>query len=110
MWLRDSLPRDLPETRILVYGQDTRLHKSESFQNTKDLGIQLRNSISNIRSCLYVSQKPKALSLLMKSQESNTLRPLLLLGHSLGGIIIKQVSSASLPFRIDLNNVSLGID
>src|ERR1700722_3687950 len=70
MWLRDSLPRDLPETRILVYGQDTRLHKSESFQNTKDLGIQLRNSISNIRSCLYVSQKPKALSLLMKSQES----------------------------------------
>jgi hypothetical protein len=49
MWLRDSLPNDLPRTRILVYGYDTRLEDSTSFQSIDDLGIHLRSSINNIR-------------------------------------------------------------
>jgi hypothetical protein len=49
MWLRDSLPKDLPSLRVLIYGYDTRLEKSQSFQNTYDLGLQLRNSIQDIR-------------------------------------------------------------
>ena len=49
MWLRDSLPKDLPNLRVLIYGYDARLEKSQSFQNTYDLGLQLRNSIQDIR-------------------------------------------------------------
>jgi hypothetical protein len=49
MWLRDSLPNDLPKTRILIYGYDTRLENSTSFQSIDDLGIDLRSSINNIR-------------------------------------------------------------
>jgi hypothetical protein len=49
MWLRDSLPNDLPRTRILVFGYDTPLKNSTSFQSIDDLGIHLRSSISNIR-------------------------------------------------------------
>jgi hypothetical protein len=49
MWLRDSLPSGLPRTRILVYGYDTTLENSTSFQSIDDLGIHLRSSINDIR-------------------------------------------------------------
>ncbi|OJD35887.1 nacht and ankyrin domain containing protein [Diplodia corticola] len=71
MWLRDDLPRDLRETRIIIYGYDTRLEGSHSFQNVSDIGIKFRSALRGIR-------KP------------DPSKPLLLLGHSLGGIIIKE--------------------
>ena len=49
MWLRDSLRKDLPGTRILLYGYDTRLLHSESVQSIRDLANQFRNSIRLIR-------------------------------------------------------------
>ncbi len=49
MWLRDSLPHDLPGVRILVYGYDTRLQNSQSFQNVRTLAGQFRNHIKAIR-------------------------------------------------------------
>ena len=49
MWLRDSLPKDLPGIRVLIYGYDTQLQNSKSIQNTSDLGLQLCNSIRDIR-------------------------------------------------------------
>ncbi len=33
MWLRDSLPTDLPDLRILLYGYESRLEGSDSNQN-----------------------------------------------------------------------------
>jgi hypothetical protein len=65
MWLRDSLPNDLPKTRILVYGYDTRLENSASFQSIDDLGIHLRSSINNIRN--YASVRKTGSYLLSRS-------------------------------------------
>jgi hypothetical protein len=49
MWLRDSLPDDLQGARILIYGYDTRLENSKSFQNVTSLAGQFRNQIQTIR-------------------------------------------------------------
>ena len=49
MWLRDSLPGDLPGARILIYGYDTGLEGSRSFQTMIDLASQFRNHIQAIR-------------------------------------------------------------
>lgn len=73
MWLRDALPLDLPTARILIYGYDTQTIGSNSFQNLDDLGRALQADIGA-----------------MRVQEPNHQRPLLFLGHSLGGLVIKQ--------------------
>jgi len=41
MWLRDSLPSDIQTARILVCGYDTRVYKSDSFQDLEALGRSL---------------------------------------------------------------------
>lgn len=50
MWLRDSLPIDLSGIRIMIYGFDTRLHGSHSFQDLESLASALRNSLNLIQS------------------------------------------------------------
>lgn len=42
MWLRDALPDDLPGSRIMIYGFDTRLHGSHSSQDLESLASTLR--------------------------------------------------------------------
>lgn len=55
MWLRDSLPYDLPLARILIYGYDARLEGSQSFQDVRTLAGQFRNQIKAIRGQVAVS-------------------------------------------------------
>ncbi|KAF7136892.1 hypothetical protein CNMCM5793_006507 [Aspergillus hiratsukae] len=71
MWLRDTLPLDFPNARILIYGYDTQLVGSSSFQNLTDLGRGLLLDIKGIR-------------------EPSQSRPILFIGHSLGGLVIKE--------------------
>lgn len=71
MWLRDGLAKDLPNSRTLVFALDTHLIDSQSSQNITDLGGGLRAALG------LVCKEPK--------------RPLVLIGHSLGGIIVKEV-------------------
>lgn len=54
MWLCDDLPYDLPKARIIIYGYESTLHGSDSFQDLEAFGSQLRTSISSIQS---ISQK-----------------------------------------------------
>ena len=56
MWLRDSLPDDLPGARILIYGYDTELQKSQSFQSLRNLANQFRNDLRAIRGKATVSR------------------------------------------------------
>lgn len=49
MWLRDALSKDMPQARILIYGYDTSIIGSKSFQGLRDLGIQLREGLRSIR-------------------------------------------------------------
>jgi hypothetical protein len=55
MWLRDSLPYDLKDARVLLYGYDTSLLRSQTFQNIDDIAIAFCKSIRRIRSYDNVS-------------------------------------------------------
>ena len=72
MWLRDGLPQDLPSIRTLLYGYDTQLGMSRSFQTIDDIAIAFAITLHRI------------------GRSSPSARPLVLLAHSLGGIIVKK--------------------
>lgn len=72
MWLRDRLPQDVPQLRSLIYGYDTKLFKSRSFQDLDDIARTFIASLKELRRSL-----PPA-------------RPLFFLAHSLGGIVLKR--------------------
>lgn len=72
MWIRDELPKRLPNTRFLIYGYDTTLLGSHSFQGITDLAnlfIQMMITIG------YSAPSSK---------------PVIFLAHSLGGVVLKQ--------------------
>lgn len=73
MWLRDALPKDIPTARIMTYGYNSIIANSTSMQNLEDLATSFRDS-------------------LLPLVRSDTLRPIIFIGHSLGGLIVKQVS------------------
>lgn len=49
MWLRDSLASSSNGVRVLLYGYDTPLVQSESFQDIDDVGGKLNDFIYPIR-------------------------------------------------------------
>jgi hypothetical protein len=55
MWLRDSLPYELPGVRILTYGYDSHLVGSQSFQGVEALATEFRTQIAAIRKTTNVS-------------------------------------------------------
>ncbi|KAF5533396.1 kinesin light chain 1 [Fusarium mexicanum] len=78
MWLRDSLPYDLtredtlnPMARVMVYGYESCVANSNSFQSLEDLATSFYNSL------LALAYTP-------------TTRPIIFIAHSLGGLIIKE--------------------
>ena len=56
MWLRDSLPYDLKGARILLYGYDTSLIGSQTFQSIDDIAIDFCERIRAIREHENVSE------------------------------------------------------
>ncbi|KZL84934.1 ankyrin repeat-containing protein [Colletotrichum incanum] len=73
VWLRDFLPQDVPNIRVLLYGYDTTLPGSLSKQSIEDLGGILVERIVAFR-----------------ARDGTTRRPLIFIGHSLGGLLIKE--------------------
>lgn len=71
MWLSDRLPQKLPTARVMIYGYASGLQHSDSFVQLHDLAGQLRSDLSQLLG-------------------SNKRKPLLLIGHSLGGLLIKE--------------------
>ncbi|KAK0638015.1 hypothetical protein DIS24_g10271 [Lasiodiplodia hormozganensis] len=78
MWLRDGLRQDVPGSRVLTYGLNTELIDSKSSENIIDLGRQCREALFSISSA--------------------TNKPLVLVGHSLGGIILREVYETPMMF------------
>lgn len=78
MWLRDALPYDITGengehvARIMVYGYESNVPNSESFQNLEDLGTTLHSDLRTLLS-------------------NGSFKPTVFIAHSLGGLIIKQV-------------------
>ncbi|EFQ30905.1 uncharacterized protein GLRG_06049 [Colletotrichum graminicola M1.001] len=73
VWLRDFLPKDVPNIRVLIYGYDTTLPGSRSKQSIEDLGGILVERLVAFR-----------------ARDGTTRRPLIFIGHSLGGLLIKE--------------------
>lgn len=90
MWLRDSPPRDIPNMRILLYGYDTQIDDSTSFANLDDLANEFQERAKSTRNYPRLERS----GLPTTSPE----RPLILIGHGLGGIIIKAVCLLTLSF------------
>ena len=72
MWLRDALPEYLPNARVMIYGYDSKLVGSHSFQNLGDVGSRFRASLK-----VALGPVPRE-------------RPLIFLAHSLGGLVLKE--------------------
>ena len=72
MWLRDALPECLPNARVMIYGYDSKLVGSHSFQNLGDIGSRFRASLK-----VALGPVPRE-------------RPLIFLAHSLGGLVLKE--------------------
>jgi surfactin synthase thioesterase subunit len=79
MWLRDALPYDIteagdinPVARVMVYGYRSTLPESESTQNLEDLATSLHSSLVELASAA-------------------TIKPIIFIAHSLGGLIVKEV-------------------
>ena len=72
MWLRDRLPKDVPKLRSLIYGYDTKLFKSRSFQDLDDIARSFVASLKELRRSLSPAKY------------------LFILAHSLGGIVLKR--------------------
>jgi hypothetical protein len=72
MWLRDQLPLNIPYLRSIIYGYDTSLVKSQSFQSVDDLALAF---FSRLRSV---------------TGPSAGARSIIFFAHSLGGIVLKR--------------------
>jgi pimeloyl-ACP methyl ester carboxylesterase len=75
MWLRDKLPEKLPGhlpgARSIIYGYDSTLKQSESVQSVDDIAQRFVQFLETI------------------SRSFSRRRPIVLLGHSMGGIVLK---------------------
>ncbi|KAI1078377.1 hypothetical protein F5B20DRAFT_571625 [Whalleya microplaca] len=76
MWIRDELPRAMPNMRTIVYGYDTTLQQSNSFQSIRDLALSF---IDHTKACGWYKTSVKRL---------------VFLAHSLGGIVLKEAFAA----------------
>jgi hypothetical protein len=71
MWLRDRLPHDIKQVRSIIYGYDTHLVQSQSFQEIEDIAITFIAQLKSIGRSL------------------TSAKPAVFLAHSLGGIVLK---------------------
>ncbi|OHF02533.1 hypothetical protein CORC01_02228 [Colletotrichum orchidophilum] len=77
MWLVDDDTAFPSNVRVLLYGYDTSLFGSESFQTVTDIGERLATSVRSVRSLSTDSTKVKP-------------RPIVFIAHSLGGLVVKE--------------------
>ncbi|KAL1846175.1 hypothetical protein Daus18300_014338, partial [Diaporthe australafricana] len=69
-WVRDKLPVDVGEARCILYGYDSHLVHSESFQSIEDIDRVLVSQLDELDLSVDV-------------------KPIVFLAHSLGGILLK---------------------
>ena len=73
-WPRDLLPRDCSTARILVWGYDSHITKGYSSSNKGNIFAHSKDLLYSLR-----RDKPPR-------------RPIIFVAHSLGGLIVKEVS------------------
>lgn len=84
MWLRDDLPKDLKNTRILLYGYNSELVGGKRKQNLHTHLESFYNELSALHSA---------------DDMDRVNRPLILIGHGLGCLFITKVSTSHKVLR-----------
>lgn len=56
MWLKDLLPKDIPDCRIFTYGYDSRVERSINNSSISDYARQLLEDLCYIRQTESVGQ------------------------------------------------------
>lgn len=74
MWLRDLLPNDLPNSRIMTFGYNANVLDNTATGTLADFRQSFLSSLSA-----------------MRNSQRERLRPVLFIAHSLGGIVLKSV-------------------
>ncbi len=54
VWIRDSLPKDIPSARILVYGYDTTTRDADDKYSISDLAMAFLDSVTAFRAATKV--------------------------------------------------------
>ncbi|KAF8532917.1 hypothetical protein BDD12DRAFT_535075 [Trichophaea hybrida] len=78
MWLRDLVPEDIPTIRVLTYGFNSVLVGSKSTSSIRQFAKTFLEDVLNTRETSDGKQ-----------------RPLIFIGHSLGGLIVKEAIAAA---------------
>ncbi|KAA8574998.1 hypothetical protein EYC84_004220 [Monilinia fructicola] len=97
MWLRDKLAADFPNARVMSYGFDSHLKGSHSEAVISVFSSRFRSDVEEIRR--HASD-----------------RPLVFIGHSLGGLVIKKAMLGrwkimpSIPLMIFMGTPHRGLD
>lgn len=76
-WPKDLLPKDFKNTRVLTYGYDSRVsHFFKGPANQNNINAHGRSLLNALELC----------------RRDDPIRPIIFVVHSLGGIILKEVS------------------
>lgn len=104
MWLRDALPLDLKGAQIWIYGYDTSLMNSTSYQDLEALASTFRRIwVSSriqysVRGFLGSQPVLPLVSSNILQRQTHKPSPLVFIAHSLGGLILKEVTIARRPW------------
>ncbi|KAF5554214.1 ankyrin protein 3 [Fusarium phyllophilum] len=71
--LRDALPHDFPNLRIMTYGYHSALDKNPSAHEVEDYGRDLEDRLREMR--FFIDPR----------------RPVIFIAHSFGGIVVEQI-------------------
>ena len=100
IWLKDLLPHKLPNACVMAYGYNADAPYSTSIGGVRDNARKLLELLKDKREENVSLDFRSFFSAVSHFQEPNGVqkdphRPIVFLGHSLGGIIIKQVGPYS---------------
>ncbi|KAL7931345.1 hypothetical protein V8C35DRAFT_323772 [Trichoderma chlorosporum] len=79
MWLRDEVAKKFQRARVLIWGYDTSLVNSTSFQDIGDIAQRLSYDIHAMRNGRLVSDPNISIP-----------TPIVFIAHSLGGLVVKE--------------------
>jgi len=77
MWLSDSIPSNLPGARVILYGYDTQLYGSHTFQDLEALASTFRSNLATLAPRVSYYSKADRI-------------PLIFITHSLGGLVVEE--------------------
>lgn len=103
MWVLDLLQENFPGARIMTYGSNTKLDGNTSNSDLKTLARGLIDSLHDLSDNIESEAYGEA------DEEVGNV-PLIFIGHSLGGLVVKQVFACSALYRLKFLLNAVGND